>query len=405
MRTNSSARHLALNCLLLVCCGDEDVDAPIQRDLVALDQVSQIAVGGAAASGAHVCALRLGEVYCWGSNLVGQTGQWPASDSYMKDARKVEGLTDVVKLSAGGGETCAVTRAGELWCWGNYRWLAATSVLSGKPEEEPFRIDAGGIVTDVSVGFFHTCFLVNDGTVKCWGSSRYGEAGLLAREPCDYGGSCIASPQVVVAAGATAISAGESHTCALVSGRVQCGGPWPITLSTPIWDSREPGAREPGEVIELPSVPMASAIASSAGSACALADGATYCWGFNDQGEAGDADTQYGLNRIDIAASAVAMTANFTCALRANGKLSCWGNVGAPFGVNYISSKQPLELDGVGDLVQIDGGEQRLCGLRRNGHVTCWDPSGPPTNVPAATEALTYDPPLPAPPPAARSRT
>ncbi len=121
-----------------------------------LDDVTAVALG------AHLsCALRRsGKVACWGSDEVtgadrlcrsrcrrsttwsrswraaarvrAQAGQlglvlgwkplWPDRGWYSKDRRRpvlVEGLTDVVELSAGLQHTCARRQDGSVWCWGN----------------------------------------------------------------------------------------------------------------------------------------------------------------------------------------------------------------------------------------------------------------------------------------------
>jgi alpha-tubulin suppressor-like RCC1 family protein len=81
--------------------------------------VERLALGGG-----HSCALRQGEVWCWGiTQALGRGGsdQWPWS-WYAQPARVIKSdsapLDAVVDLAAGGNLTCALTKAHVLYCWG-----------------------------------------------------------------------------------------------------------------------------------------------------------------------------------------------------------------------------------------------------------------------------------------------
>lgn len=71
-----------------------------------------------AAGETHSCAvLETGEAACWGENSTGQLGRGVVSD-YEVDAEVVDGLSDVVKMSAGAAHTCALHQDGAISCWG-----------------------------------------------------------------------------------------------------------------------------------------------------------------------------------------------------------------------------------------------------------------------------------------------
>ncbi len=93
-------------------------------EVVGLDDVDDLSAGGA-----HTCALRKGEVYCWGSNQVGQTG----SGSAMKDLRpvRVPDLDGVTAIAAGGGHQCAAKEDGSVWCWGNSFFGQSAPLVGG----------------------------------------------------------------------------------------------------------------------------------------------------------------------------------------------------------------------------------------------------------------------------------
>jgi hypothetical protein len=78
-----------------------------------------------ASAGAHVCALtRAGEVLCWGANALGQLGQNTISPESVDLPRKVLGvggegiLGNVISIGGGLGFTCAVRSSGDVVCWG-----------------------------------------------------------------------------------------------------------------------------------------------------------------------------------------------------------------------------------------------------------------------------------------------
>ncbi len=74
----------------------------------------------------HACAVRSdGEGYCWGRNDYGQVGDssssGPAWRSRVMDGHSLAS----VNAGEGGEHTCALTNAGEAYCWGrnNYGQL------------------------------------------------------------------------------------------------------------------------------------------------------------------------------------------------------------------------------------------------------------------------------------------
>ena len=177
----------------------------------------------------HTCALTTeGAVKCWGANYYGQLG----NDSFVESPIPVDvqGFADevVIAVSAGYAHTCAVTLAGDVWCWGNND---EGQLGDGTFFDRYTPVMVNGFtekVIAISAGRFYTCALTSSGGIKCWGENDSGQLGYTTGD-CDYG-PCSNIPMDVVGfenegEDAIAISAGAVHTCALTSGGgVKCWG-------------------------------------------------------------------------------------------------------------------------------------------------------------------------------------
>jgi alpha-tubulin suppressor-like RCC1 family protein len=137
---------------------------------------TSVAVGDGYACGRQVD----GTIYCWGPSSHGQLGNGVSTNSSLTDVTsplKVGAATDWVSLTTGGGQTCAVNLAGELWCWGSnsdYQVGDATTT----DRTVPTRIGTGTSWHSVTAGNLHTCAAQTTGDVYCWGSNNKGRAGI-----------------------------------------------------------------------------------------------------------------------------------------------------------------------------------------------------------------------------------
>src|SRR2546427_4662560 len=131
----------------------------------------------------HSCALlQDGAVRCWGNNNSGQLGDGTTVDSPTPVA--VTGMTGASAVSGGGFHTCASFPDGTLQCWGrnNAGQLGDPATIQ-RMATTP--VPVTGITTAVAVaaGAFHTCALLGDGTVRCWGQNDYGQLGNGTSDP------------------------------------------------------------------------------------------------------------------------------------------------------------------------------------------------------------------------------
>ena len=157
------------------------------------------------AGGYQTCALTgKGRVWCWGVNHSGQVGNGTVSETPVSRPTRVDGLDDVRSLHAGDKTTCAIKRAGELYCWGDNSQRQIDD-SSTKQVPSPKRVRGIERADLVAVGNYHLC-AVTQGRVRC-----RGELAPLDRD--------LASLTRV-----TAISAGWGHSCALQDGKPVCWG-------------------------------------------------------------------------------------------------------------------------------------------------------------------------------------
>src|SRR5687768_15787500 len=175
------------------------------------------AQGRIAGGGLHSCAvLTSGVVQCWGSNDQGQLGNGTVTTSTTPVAT---GITTATAIAAGNNHTCALLTGGTVTCWGldgNGQLGDGTTGASGTQLRlSPVSV-GGGLtgVTAIAAGGFHTCGLLSNGTVRCWGDDGAGQIGDGV--PGDRSLLPVAVPGITTANPATAIAAGEFHTCALL---------------------------------------------------------------------------------------------------------------------------------------------------------------------------------------------
>lgn len=267
----------------------------------------------------HTCALtNEGAVKCWAEGFFGelgtgtkeQRGDQPGEMGVNLPAIDLGTGAVAADISAGNRFTCARLTSGAVKCWGinSTGQLGITTTDLQNRGDDPSEmgdalpaldLGAGRTATAVATGGFFACALLDDSTVKCWGSNSNGQLGLGSTT-----GRLNPSPTVDLGSGLAAVelAAGRQHVCArLNNGGVKCwGANGSGQLGLGDTESRGDEAGEMGD--NLPQVDLGGRIAMqiSAGlgdHTCVLLDDATVkCWGDNSFGQLGLGDK---INRGD----------------------------------------------------------------------------------------------------------
>ncbi|MDP6235895.1 MAG: hypothetical protein QF364_08640, partial [Candidatus Poseidoniaceae archaeon] len=298
----------------------------------------------------HSCAiLDNGDLKCWGSDGKGQLGDGGIVQS--NDKTNAPSSTAInlgtgrtaVAVSAGAYHSCAILDNGDLKCWGfdNYGQLGdgGSNSYASAPSYTGINLGTGRTAVAVSAGGEHTCAILDNGDLKCWGSDSKGQLGDGAGS---LGTTAPSSTAIDLGTGRTAVAvaAGSEHTCAILdNGDLKCWGSdsrGQLGDGGQLWTSSNPtDTNTPSSTaIDLGTGRTAVAVTAGQSYTCAILDnGDLKCWGEDVYGQLGDGgSTNTNLNTpsstaIDLGTgrTAVAVTAGdaHTCAILDNGDESC----------------------------------------------------------------------------------
>ncbi len=315
-------------------------------------------------------------VRCWGKNTSGQLGNnsvinasLPVDVVNFIDAQGIA-TTIASALTAGETHTCALILDGSVNCWGSGKFgqLGNNSIGSKAKSNIPVRVSVMTGVVGISAGQNHTCAVTSANAVSCWGRNHLGQLG---------NGTLLDSGVATLVQGLSAqvIAAGENHTCAILTdGSVKC---WGANGFGQLGNGEFANADLPQDVV---GVSGATAVGAGEDHACALVAGRVKCWGSNESGQLGNGALTNALTPVDVAdittATGIAVGGNHSCALLSDGSMKCWGkNKDGQVGNGVkVNTSIPVPVTGIAGVTELTGGMSHTCAmtLPLGNNVKCW---------------------------------
>ncbi len=376
----------------------------------------------------HTCVvLDNNGVKCWGDNRSGQLGlgdtaERGSSPGSMGDALPQLALgtgRTATKLVGGLASTCARLDDASLKCWGGNGTgalgLGDNANRGDDPGEmgnslPPVSLGTGRSITSLPAGTpnLFNCALLDNASVKCWGSNYLGELGVgRSTAVGDESGDEASYVRLGFWRTAKGIGAANYGLCVLLdNGKVKCMGAGSALLGQ--GDTRARGARPADQGSSLPAIDFgpgrtAEQIAVGSAHACAILDDETVkCWGSNKYGQLGLGDVedrgddpgemgsalptvQLGTGRTPIALS---LGGNGSCVLLDNDELKCWGqNNWGRLGLGDTNNRgdDPGEMGDSLPAIDLGAGEKpaylavgpnSMCAILDSGPLKCWGGAG-----------------------------
>ncbi|MEE2811940.1 MAG: hypothetical protein VX320_01855, partial [Candidatus Thermoplasmatota archaeon] len=279
----------------------------------------------------HTCAITIDEgIKCWGQEefgRLGDQGQTSRTSGLNIDDVVFPTYRTVVSMDTRYQHNCAITDDGGVWCWGrNDHGQLGISNKNDYSYPQEISLPEGRYATEISTGNEFSCAILDNASIACWGLNIQGQLG-------DGTNTNYTNPNYVALTSGTQVetmSSGASHSCAIIAnGSVLCWGRNNVgqlgigtltDVNVPTW-------------AELPTGRSAVMIDAGTSHTCAVLDnGELYCWGLNADGQLGDGTTSYKFSptqaNLPSGRTAVLVTvgSSHTCILLDDSTLRCWGS-------------------------------------------------------------------------------
>ncbi len=322
----------------------------------------------------HSCAIgeAAGELRCWGYGANGALGNGNLPEPH--HAAPVQVVTPAGRwraVAVGEAHGCAIAAGGNVYCWGyNAQGQLGDGTLTSRAVPVAV-IGLGNDVAQLAVGAFHSCALLRNGKVNCWGLGANGQLGSGQTANQTTPG------EVLSLDGAVAIGAGNGHTCAVLGdGSVKC---WGLNTSRQIGDGTTAQRLTPVfasvglNAVELAVGYYHSCVRSAAG--------AVRCWGYNGDGALGDGSItvrtgSVAVDGLDSGVTHITAGTYHNCALAAGGVLKCWGkNNTGQVGNDAVAAAvtRPVNVMNLTiPVAEVAAGMEHTCVRASANRVHCW---------------------------------
>ncbi len=272
-------------------------------------------------------------------------------------------------VATGYQHSCAIVRDGTVQCWGSN---SSGQLGNNSNTDSLVPVTVVGISTAFSIaaGIDFTCATLADGYMKCWGGNQYGQLGngTQANSPAPADVSGIFANAIAVS-----VASNGYHACALLSSgnglcwgngqQGQLGNGASASSSTPV-------------AFSIPANQIASLVAGNVDTCATLLDGTIRCAGYNSNGQL------LGINELSSSSTPVAQTgvtnshivvtgSDETCTILNDSSLECCGMQVCGNGC-LISTGGMQAVTGISNATAITAGSTHFCVLQSGGSTKCF---------------------------------
>lgn len=361
--------------------GDGDTDTDPDDNPTPNDSGPDTGLKMLANGGGHICAIknRDNSLWCWGLNSFGQLGDLTTNSANSFKAINADGWHTI---STGDKHTCGIKSDDTLWCWGlnESGQLGSGSTASSS---EPLDITPDTSWLQVDTGSNHTCAIRDDSTLWCWGDntrSQLGDGILSDQTEDDDNSNNLSQPkQIGIDTDWIAISLGDEFSCGIRAitnsdKRIYC------------WGENDSGQLSLGPVTNPVSAPQDTtgatnwtAVSTGDTHTCAIkSDQSLHCWGDNTFGQLGQGDDSPSFSPVEVTSSTpwtnVATGNGHTCGIKSDATLWCWGNnTTGQLGVgNSTHQPTPIQVNHDNDWLDVFAGDSTSCAIDSEYIGYCW---------------------------------
>ncbi|MCA9712000.1 MAG: hypothetical protein KDK70_39555 [Myxococcales bacterium] len=354
------------------CCPGDACDPGLACSEGLCGCVRAIAVGDR-----HSCAIKLDDsLWCWGDNGLGQLAAEGVDSSAVPVQIPGFGPAAPVDTVHARTHTCVLLGDDTVQCWGDNAGMKVNPTAVPAVVLIPEQVSLGALIGAVGVGGTHSCTTLATGTGACWGANGAGQlTGAEAPGPVGIGG---VAP--------TAIALGETHSCMSdVTGAVFCWGDNAFGQL-----GIDPVMFPTSNVVQTVPVSPITQMVAGQHHMCARTGSDVVCWGRNTMGQLGIASqvdtftpTSVTLPPGSGVVSELVAAADQTCAVTATGGVLCWG--GNQHGELLLEpdmngedgfALEPRAITLGFSVAQLATGVTHTCALTTTGQVLCWGENG-----------------------------
>ena len=335
-----------------------------------------------------------GQIKCWGPNGLGYVGDGTTttprtSPTPVNDASTygtVLGNDYAGGIAGGQASICAIrTSDKQLMCWG-FNGNGQLGVGDTTDRYSPTAVTVSAAYSQVALGYNSGCAIrADNGQVYCWGLNSYGQLGTGT-----YGNQYNSPTAMTDTSAFSQVSIGNTHSCGIKASdsRVYCWGLYNQNTNGALGDGTSTGRLSPTAIYGSDTY---KAVGAGEYYSCGLrTDGRILCWGAQYAALNNPVGSNYypSLSASDTSTyTALSVGRYHVCAIRASdGRVACWGK--NEFG--QLGSL-PLTLCGTTDrnawnvsciyavpindsspYISVSVSDAHSCGVRADGQVRCW---------------------------------